>query len=62
MFAGPKIRDLVEKNINGIGNIMALQSDASMAYDDLRWAIEAKEDERNGKVRIRSHHNWPGLH
>jgi hypothetical protein len=50
MFAGPKIRDLVEKNINGIGNIMALQSDASMAYGDLRWAIEAKEDVPNSKV------------
>jgi hypothetical protein len=50
MFAGPKIRDLVEKNINSLGNIMALQSDASKAYGDLRWAIEAKEDEPNGKV------------
>jgi len=44
------MRDLVEKYIDGIGNIMALQSDASMAYDNLRWAIEAKEDEHNGKV------------
>ena len=55
MFAGTKIRDLVEKNI---GNTMALQSDASKAYGDLRWAIEANEDEPNGKVRISSHHNW----
>ena len=58
MFAGTKIQDFVEKNINGIGNTMALQSDASKAYSDLRWAIEANEDEPNGKVRISSHHNW----
>jgi len=37
---------------------MALQGDASMAFGDLRWAIEAKEDERNGKVRIRNDHDW----
>jgi len=62
MLAGPQMRDLIEKNINDIGNIIALQGDAAMALGDLRWAIEAKEDEPNGKVRIRSHHNWPGLH
>jgi len=57
MLAGPQMRDLIEKNINDIGNIIALQGDAAMALGDLRWAIEAKEDEPNGKVRIRSYHN-----
>lgn len=58
MLAGTKVRDLVEKHINGIGNITNLQSDASITYDDLWWAIEAKEDEGDGKVRI---NNYTGL-
>ena len=49
MFAGTKVRDLVIEHLNGVGNTMNLQSDASKAFDDLRWAIEAKEDE-DGKV------------
>jgi hypothetical protein len=48
MLAGTEVRDLVVTHLNGIRNIMNLQRDASQAYSDLQWAIEAKED--NGKV------------
>jgi len=49
MFAGTKVRDLVVEQLSGIGNIMNLECNASMAYDDLKWAIQAKEDD-DGKV------------
>jgi len=41
MFAGPTVRDLVVEHLNGLGNVMNLQSDAHQAYDDLEWAIQA---------------------
>ncbi|KIM40945.1 hypothetical protein M413DRAFT_11220 [Hebeloma cylindrosporum] len=47
--AGEEVRDLVVKDLNGIENIMNLQRDASVAYDNLRWAIEANEA-ASGKI------------
>jgi len=49
MLAGTKLRDLVVEQLNGIGNTMDLECNASMAYDDLKWAIQAKEN-YDGKV------------
>ena len=49
MLAGPAVRDLILKQLNGIGNVMNIQSDAYTAYDNLEWGIEARND--NGMVR-----------
>ena len=49
MFAGTKVGDLVVEQLNGIENIMNLECNASQAYDDLKWAIQAKEAD-DGKV------------
>ena len=48
MFAGNEVRDLVIQHVNGIGNVVNLQSDAHAAYDELKWGIEAQDD--NGTV------------
>ena len=52
MFAGDETRDLVIQHLNGVGNVMNLQSDAHNAYDYLKWGIEAQDD--NGTVRTKS--------
>ena len=52
MFVGTEIRDLVVEHLNGVENIMNLEMNASEAYDDLKWTIQAKEDD-DGKVRIK---------
>jgi len=44
MFAGQQARDLVFEHMNGLGNVMTLQSDAHMSYDALRWGIEAIQE------------------
>jgi hypothetical protein len=49
MFAENEARDLLIQHLNGIGNVVNLQSDAHAAYDDLKWGIEAQND--NGMVR-----------
>jgi len=49
MFAGNEVRDLVVQHLNGIGNVVNLEKNAHSAYDNLRWGIEAQND--NGTVR-----------
>ncbi|EDR03339.1 uncharacterized protein LACBIDRAFT_295301 [Laccaria bicolor S238N-H82] len=44
-FAGEEARDLVLKQMNDIGNVANVQSDAYVKYDGLRWGIEAQEGE-----------------
>jgi hypothetical protein len=50
MLARPEVSNLVMQNLNGIGNFVNMQQDAHAAYDDLKWGIEAYDD--NGTVRI----------
>lgn len=56
MFVGAEIRDLVVEHLNGVENIMNLEMNASQAYNDLRWTIQAKEDD--GEVRIKILLDW----
>jgi hypothetical protein len=48
MFTGTEVRDLIFKHLNGVGNTVNLEGNASKAYDDHKWAIQAEVD--NGKV------------
>jgi hypothetical protein len=48
MFAGTQVRDLVFQQLNQLGNLMNIQSDAHTAYDDLLWGIESRVE--NGTV------------
>jgi hypothetical protein len=48
MLAGPAVSDLVMKQPNGIGNVMNMETNAHTAYDNLKWGIEAHND--NGMV------------
>jgi len=41
MLAGTAVRDVVVQQLNGLGNVMNIQSDAHIAYDNIRWGIEA---------------------
>ena len=62
MFAGESIRDKVAQNLNKIGNVMNLQSDAHDHYDQLEWAIEAREDGMvRGVYNYRYSHHSPTL-
>jgi hypothetical protein len=47
MFAGGPARDLIFKHMNSIGNVANFQSDAHLLYDELRWGIEAREEDGN---------------
>jgi hypothetical protein len=49
MFAGNETRDLVIQHLNGLGNAVNLERNAHLAYDELKWGIEAQDD--NGTVR-----------
>jgi len=40
----------VVQHLNDIGNVMNLETNAHSFYDDLRWGIEAIDD--NGEVRF----------
>ena len=42
MLAGSAVRDLVLQQLNSLGNLMNIQSDAHTAYDNLRWGIESR--------------------
>ena len=48
MLTGTAVCDLVLEQLNGLGNLMLIQSDAHTAYDDIYWGIEALNE--NGKV------------
>ena len=50
MFAGDAARDEVMHYLNNLGNVMNMESNAHTSYDELRWGIEAKEED--GKVRF----------
>jgi len=50
IFAGQATAALVLTEVNGLGNVLNLESDAHMTYDDLEWGFEAQDD--NGTVRI----------
>jgi len=45
MFAGEQASDLVFNHLNSIGNVANFQGDAHWWYDNLRWGIEAREEE-----------------
>ncbi|KAK2459975.1 hypothetical protein APHAL10511_007981 [Amanita phalloides] len=44
MFAGEETRNEVMSHLNGIGNGMNLETNVHSAYDDLEWAIEARDE------------------
>jgi hypothetical protein len=48
MLAGTAVRDLVLEQLNDLGNLVNLQSDAHTAYNNIRWGIEARNE--NGTV------------
>jgi hypothetical protein len=48
MLAGDAARDGVVRYLNDIGNVMNMQQDAHISYNDLQWGIEAREED--GKV------------
>jgi hypothetical protein len=50
MFAGDAARDEVMRYLNDTGNVMNMQQDAHISYNELQWGIEAKEEDR--KVRF----------
>lgn len=50
MFAGPTATEDIAKNLNGIGNVMNMQSDSYASYDKFKWGIEATEE--GGKVQF----------
>ena len=52
MFAGTAVRDLVTEQLNDLGNVMNIESNAHTSYDDIFWGIEAREE--NGMVQISS--------
>ena len=52
MLAGTAVRDLIVKELNGIGNVMNIESNAHTTYDDISWGIEARNE--NGMVRFSS--------
>ena len=41
MFAGESARELVSQSLNTERNMLNLQSDAHMRFDQLQWGIEA---------------------
>ncbi|KAF8330340.1 uncharacterized protein EI90DRAFT_2922256 [Cantharellus anzutake] len=49
MFAGAAVRDIVLEQLNGLGNLIHIESNAHAAYGDIRWGIEARNE--NGKVK-----------
>ena len=50
MFAGPETVKLIAQNLNSIGNVMNLEANTHIAYDALKWGIEAQGP--SGNVRI----------
>ncbi|KAK2462249.1 hypothetical protein APHAL10511_005745 [Amanita phalloides] len=44
MFAGTAVRDLILRHLNGLGNVMNVESNAHTAYDDLKWGIEGQTE------------------
>lgn len=50
MFAGNATRNHIMDYLNDIGNVMNIQHDAHISYDDLHWGIEAKEEPKGGEV------------
>jgi hypothetical protein len=42
MFAGPETVKLIAQNLNSIGNVMNLEANTHIAYDALKWGIEAQ--------------------
>ncbi|KAF8330331.1 uncharacterized protein EI90DRAFT_2922149, partial [Cantharellus anzutake] len=49
MLAGAAVRDLVLGQLNGLGNLIHVQSDAQTAYGDIYWGIEARNE--NGMIK-----------
>jgi hypothetical protein len=45
---GPAVSDLAMKQLNSIGNVMNMETNAHTAYNNLKWGIEAHND--NGMV------------
>ena len=48
MFAGTQVRDLVFQQLNQLGNLMNIESNAHTAYGELLWGIEGRVE--NGTV------------
>jgi len=49
MLAGTTVRDLVLEQLNDLGNLMNIETNAHTAYDDIFWGIEAHNE--NGVVK-----------
>ena len=49
MLAVNEALQLIQQHLNGIGNVINLELNAHTAYRDLKWGIEAQDD--NGTVR-----------
>ncbi|KAF8432745.1 hypothetical protein L210DRAFT_3413118 [Boletus edulis BED1] len=62
MFAGPAARDEVMHHLNNIVNVMNMQHDAHVSYDNLDWGIEAKEEGGEVKYFFRTVPTNPGVH
>jgi len=52
MLAGTAVRDMVLEQLNNLGNVMNIESNAHTSYDDIFWGIEAREE--NGMVQFSS--------
>ncbi|KAF8325089.1 uncharacterized protein EI90DRAFT_3129205 [Cantharellus anzutake] len=52
MLAGTAVRDLVLEQLNDLGNLLHIELNAHVAYDDIHWGIEALNE--NGVVRFSS--------
>ncbi|KAF8330338.1 uncharacterized protein EI90DRAFT_2922141 [Cantharellus anzutake] len=49
MLAGTAVRDLVLEQLDDLGNLIHVESNAHAAYDDIYWGIEARNE--NGKIK-----------
>jgi hypothetical protein len=50
VLAGTAVSNLVINELNGIGNVVNMESNAHAGYTDLTWGIEARDND--GTVRI----------
>ena len=45
MLAGTAVRDRVLEQLNDLGNLVNLESNGHIAYDNIRWGIEARNED-----------------
>ncbi|KAH9987603.1 hypothetical protein BJV74DRAFT_841102, partial [Russula compacta] len=59
MFAGAITRDVVMNHLNSIGNIMNMELNGHVDYDDFKWGIEAEDEGREVKYFFRTNPTVP---